>query len=105
MESPSSSIVFDAAAVESWVNLCTEATAAKSNGASEEEIKLINVRVILEMVSLLPNVTDEDKANIAISMIRNNNTLPIEVTVSEPAAEDTAAEDPVIINPPSASHQ
>lgn len=99
MES-TSSVVFDTAAVESWVNLCTEVAAVKNNGASEEEINLMNVRVILEMVSLLPNVTDEDKANIAISMIRNNNTPPVEVTVSEPAAED-----PVIINPPSASHQ
>jgi hypothetical protein len=72
---------FDANALASWVILCTEEAALREQGATQEELDVMKMRVILGMVALLP-VSDEEKAALVMSLMSFQRT-PVHESVSE----------------------
>lgn len=82
---------FDATAVETWVDLCREESAMRLSGASEIDIFPTRMRVIIEMVNLLQNLTEEEKTNLVLFLVSQN--LP-PITEQGQQAQQQEPEDP-----------
>jgi hypothetical protein len=78
---------FDAVALDAWVALCNQQTQMRNEGASQEAIDALNVRIICAMVALLPDTSDETKAALALLML--SNSAPSEPSASAAAADPT----------------
>lgn len=76
---------FDAVALDAWVALCNQQNQMRNEGASQEAIDALNVRIICAMVALLPDTSDETKAALALLMLSNS-------AHSEPSASSAAAD-------------
>jgi len=80
---------FDATAVETWVDLCREESAMRLSGVSEIDIFPTRMRVIIEMVNLLQNLTEEEKMNLVLFLVSQN--LP---SITEQGQQQQESEDP-----------
>lgn len=80
---------FDATAVETWVDLCREESAMRLSGVSEIDIFPTRMRVIIEMVNLLQNLTEEEKTNLVLFLVSQN--LP---PITEQGQQQQESEDP-----------
>jgi hypothetical protein len=63
---------FDAVAVNAWVDLCREESAMRANGMSEIDAFPMRMRVIVEMVNLLQNLTEEEKSSLVLFLVSQN---------------------------------
>lgn len=74
---------FDQTALAEWIKLVDEEkTLQSTEGVSNEDKKIMKVRVVMEMVNLLPGLSDQEKANLIVSLIQKENIQ--EVTVEDP---------------------
>ena len=55
---------FNEAALNEWVALCNKEQAMREEGASPIEISAMRVRVLKEMVNLLPNLNQDEKMSL-----------------------------------------
>jgi len=86
-----STIEFNTDAVQSWVALCRDEAAMRAQNASESELAVKRVEVVLSMVNLLPTLTTEEKMNLALVLLVCEPPV-----VTEPVAEDpTTTQEPV----------
>jgi hypothetical protein len=88
-----SEINFNSEALNEWVELCNEETRMKNEGASQEELSIMRVRVTMGMVALLPNLNDEQKAAFIISLIRNQDQ-GMDQSVSDEQTDPIHTNDP-----------
>ena len=65
-------IQFDATAIDTWVDLCREESAMRLSGASEIDIFPTRMRVIVGMVDLLQNLTEDEKSNLVLFLLSQN---------------------------------
>lgn len=63
---------FDATAIDTWVDLCREESAMRLSGASEIDIFPTRMRVIVGMVNLLQNLTEDEKSNLVLFLLSQN---------------------------------
>jgi len=62
---------FDQTALAEWIKLVDEEkTLQSTEGVSDENKKIMNVRVIMAMVNLLPGLSDQEKADLIVSLIK-----------------------------------
>jgi hypothetical protein len=78
------SIEFDEDALENWVALCAQEQVIREAGASADELLLIRTRIIVSMTQLLPTLSEEEKAALALVLLSSDNTTPVN-EVSDPA--------------------
>ena len=74
---------FDQTALENWVALCAQEQQMRESGASADELLLIRTRVILEMTQLLPTLSEEEKAVLALVLLSSENNEPIVTPTNE----------------------
>ena len=74
---------FDQTALENWVALCTQERIMRERGASADELLLMRTRVILEMTQLLPTLSEEEKAVLALVLLSSENNEPIVTPTNE----------------------
>jgi hypothetical protein len=66
---------FDQTALAEWIKLVDEEkTIQSTEGVSDENKKIMKVRVIMAMVNLLPGLSDQEKANLIVSLIQKDTT-------------------------------
>lgn len=81
-------ISFDQTALAEWIKLVDEEkTLQSTEGVSNEDKKIMKVRVVMEMVNLLPGLSDQEKANLIVSLIQKENIQ--EVTVEDPGTSES----------------
>jgi hypothetical protein len=82
------SFEFDQTALENWVALCSQEQQMRERGASQEDLDLMRARVIVEMTRLLPTLSEEEQAALAL------------VLLSSPTPEKVTTEscDPTVID-------
>ena len=79
---------FDQTALAEWIKLVDEEkTLQSTEGVSNEDKKIMKVRVVMEMVNLLPGLSDQEKANLIVSLIQKENIQ--EVTVEDPGTSES----------------
>ena len=84
-------ISFDQTALAEWIKLVDEEkTLQSTEGVSNEDKKIMKVRVVMEMVNLLPGLSDQEKANLIVSLIQKENIQ--EVTVEDPGISESESE-------------
>lgn len=84
-------ISFDQTALAEWIKLVDEEkTLQSTEGVSNEDKKIMKVRVVMEMVNLLPGLPDQEKANLIVSLIQKENIQ--EVTVEDPGTSESESE-------------
>jgi hypothetical protein len=90
VEMAAENITFNQEALANWIELCNEVRRLRRAGASEDELAIMSVRIIVQMATLLP-ISNEEAANLALALLRNNNTAS--------AAEEAIAVDPIPVDP------
>ena len=84
-------ISFDQTALAEWIKLVDEEkTLQSTEGVSNEDKKIMKVRVVMEMVNLLPGLPDQEKANLIVSLIQKENIQ--KVTVEDPGTSESESE-------------
>lgn len=55
-------------------------------GASADELLIIHTRIIVEMTQLLPNLSEEEKAALALVLLSNPMPMPtMKMEVTDPS--------------------
>jgi hypothetical protein len=73
---------FDQTALAEWIKLVDEEkTLQSTEGVSDKNKKIMKVRVIVAMVNLLPGLSDQEKADLIVSLIQKENVQ--EVTLED----------------------
>jgi uncharacterized protein with PIN domain len=81
-------ISFNQTALAEWIKLVDEEkTLQSTEGVSNEDKKIMKVRVVMEMVNLLPGLSDQEKADLILSLIQKENIQ--EVTVEDPGTSES----------------
>lgn len=62
------SIEFEQEKVEAWVKLCEEESKLRANNASESEIKALQIKILQDMVNLLPRMSEDEKCNLVLHL-------------------------------------
>lgn len=75
-------MIFDTDAVEEWVEMCNQETQMRTDGASQAELTEMRLRIICTMISLLPNISEEERAALTLVLI-TNSAGPVEPVVHE----------------------
>ena len=84
-------ISFDQTALAEWIKLVDEEkTLQSTEGVSNEDKKIMKVRVVMEMVNLLPGLPDQEKENLIVSLIQKENIQ--KVTVEDPGTSESESE-------------
>ena len=79
---------FDQTALAEWIKLVDEEKTIQSiEGVSDEDKKIMKVRVVMAMVNLLPGLSDQEKADLILSLIQKENIQ--EVTVEDPGTSES----------------
>ena len=60
---------FNQAAVNAWVALCTDEKKMREEGADPVEQAAMRIRVLKEMVNLLPNLNQDEKMSLFVSLL------------------------------------
>lgn len=76
---------FDQDALENWVALCAQEQVMRASGASADELLLIRTRIIVEMTQLLPTLSEEEKAALALVLLSNPDTSRVTTEVTDPS--------------------
>ena len=64
---------FNEAAVNEWVTLCNKERTMREEGADPAEQAAMHIRVLKEMVNLLPNLNQDEKMSL-FAFLLNQNT-------------------------------
>ena len=79
---------FDQTALAEWIKLVDEEKTIQSiEGVSDEDKKIMKVRVVMAMVNLLPGLSNQEKADLILSLIQKENIQ--EVTVEDPGTSES----------------
>ena len=82
---------FDQTALAEWIKLVDEEKTIQSiEGVSDEDKKIMKVRVVMAMVNLLPGLSNQEKADLILSLIQKENIQ--EVTVEDPGISESESE-------------
>lgn len=77
---------FDQVALQNWTALCTQESQMREAGASADELLIIHTRIIVEMTQLLPNLSEEEKAALALVLLSNPMPMPtMKMEVTDPS--------------------
>jgi hypothetical protein len=63
---------FNEAAVNEWVTLCNKERMMREEGADPAEQAAMHIRVLKEMVNLLPNLNQDEKMSLFVSLLNQN---------------------------------
>ena len=88
-----STIEFDSNAVAAWVQLCEQEGELIRSGVlpDSQEIKLLRLKIATEMVTLLPNLKQDEKTNLLMFLLRDAND-------ANESVNNVEVDDPVDIN-------
>ena len=75
---------FDQDALENWVALCAQEQVIREAGASADELLLIRTRIIVEMTQLLPTLSEEEKAALALVLLSSPDTPKMTTEATDP---------------------
>lgn len=75
---------FDQDALENWVALCAQEQVMRASGASADELLLIRTRIIVEMTQLLPTLSEEEKAALALVLLSSPDTSTVTTEATDP---------------------
>ena len=75
---------FDQDALENWVALCAQEQVMRASGASADELLLIRTRIIVEMTQLLPTLSEEEKAALALVLLSSPDTPKTTTEATDP---------------------
>ena len=75
---------FDQDALENWVALCAQEQVMRASGASADELLLIRTRIIVEMTQLLPTLSEEEKAALALVLLSSPDTPKMTTEATDP---------------------
>ena len=68
-------ISFNQTALAEWIKLVDEEKTIQSiEGVSDEDKKIMKVRVVMAMVNLLPGLSNQEKADLILSLIQKDIT-------------------------------
>lgn len=76
---------FDQVALQNWTALCTQERIMRESGASPDELLLMRTRIIVEMTQLLPTLSEEEKAALALVLLSNPDTSRVTTEVTDPS--------------------
>jgi hypothetical protein len=85
------SIEFDQVAIQNWTALCTRERLMREAGASPDELLLMRTRIIVEMTQLLPTLSEEEKAVLALVLLSSENNAA--ATATNEVSDPTQVED------------
>ena len=77
---------FDQEAVTRWVNLCTEEQLMRESGATNDELRLMRLRILMGMVELLPTLSPIEKSSLLVVLLDsefNRGDTPLPSTLSD----------------------
>ena len=76
---------FDQVALQNWTALCTQERIMRESGASPDELLLMRTRIIVEMTQLLPTLSEEEKAALALVLLSSPDTSRVTTEVTDPS--------------------
>lgn len=76
---------FDQVALQNWTALCTQEQLMRERGAPADELLLMRTRIIVEMTQLLPTLSEEEKAALALVLLSNPDTSRVTTEVTDPS--------------------
>lgn len=76
---------FDQVALQNWVALCTQEQLMRERGAPTDELLLMRTRIIVEMTQLLPTLSEEEKAALALVLLSSPDTSRVTTEVTDPS--------------------
>ena len=80
--------VYDQEAVEQWVELCEqERILRETEGVSQEQKNSMKTRVIMGMVDLMPNLTNDERVGLLMYLLQQEFGTITAVEPEDPATD------------------
>lgn len=80
--------VYDQEAVEQWVELCEqERILRETEGVSQEQKNSMKTRVIMGMVDLMPNLTNDERVGLLMFLLQQEFGTITPVEPEDPATD------------------